>query len=127
MSLALHAVPPAAPLTSAGGEPLPANPAFAYIASLGSEVSRRTMVSPLNRAASILNPELSGKDAWRSVPWQKLTAPVVRAVMAKLTGSPATRNKALAALKGVSRSAWECQLLTHEEMLRIERIKGDTG
>jgi len=103
------------------------NPASVYLESLGSDVSKRTMISPLNRAASILNPELSGKDAWLSVPWHKLTAPAVRALMAKLDGSPATRNKALAALKGVARSAWEMRLLETDELMRIQSIKGDAG
>lgn len=103
------------------------NPALVYLESLGSEISKRTMISPLNRAACILNPALSGKDAWQAIPWQKLTAPVVRAVMAKVEGSPATRNKLLAALKGVSRSAWEMRLLDTDELMRIQGIKGDAG
>lgn len=102
-------------------------PATVYLETLGSDVSKRTMVSPLNHVAKLLNPVLSGKDAWRSIPWAKLTAPVVRALMGKLTGSPATRNKALAALKGVARSAWEMRLLDNEELLRIQSIKGDAG
>ncbi|MDR3560844.1 MAG: hypothetical protein P4N59_05300, partial [Negativicutes bacterium] len=74
---------------------IPVNPALAYIESLGSTISKLTMISPLNRVASILNPSLTGKDAWQALPWQKLTAPVVRAIMAKIEGSPATRNKLL--------------------------------
>ena len=107
--------------------PLPVNPALVYLESLGSEVSKRTMISPLNQAACILNPSLSGKDAWKAIPWQKLTAPVVRAVMAKVEGSPATRNKMLAALKGVARFAWEMELLKDNDLTRIQGIKGDTG
>lgn len=102
-------------------------PATVYLETLNGDVSKRTMISPLNRAASLLNPALSGKEAWRSIPWAKLTAPVVRALMGKLTGSPATRNKALAALKGVARSAWEMRFLDNEELLRIQSIKGDAG
>lgn len=103
------------------------NPALVYLESLGSDISKRTMISPLNRAACILNPALSGKDAWQAIPWQKLTAPVVRAIMAQVDGSPATRNKLLAALKGVARSAWEMRLLDTDELMRIQGIKGDTG
>ncbi len=102
-------------------------PATVYLETLGSGVSKRTMISPLNRAAMLLNPALLGKDAWRSIPWVKLTAPVVRALMGKLVGSPATRNKALAALKGVARAAWELRSLDTEELLRIQSIKGDAG
>jgi site-specific recombinase XerD len=103
------------------------NPAAVYVESLGSEVSKRTMISPLNRAACIINAALSGKDAWREVPWGKLTAPSVRAIMAKLGGSPATRNKALSALKGVARVAWEMREISSDDKERIESIKGDNG
>lgn len=103
------------------------NPAAVYIESLGSEVSKRTMISPLNRAACIINPALSGKNAWQEIPWGKLTAPSVRAIMAKLGGSPATRNKALSALKGVARVAWEMRQICSDEKERIESIKGDKG
>lgn len=106
----------------------PVSPAVAYLESLGSAVSKRTMISPLNRAACILNPALSGKDAWQAIPWQRLTASVVRAIMAKVEGSPATRNKLLAALKGVARAAWEMRLVVDtDELMRIQGIKGDTG
>jgi len=103
------------------------NPAVAYLESLGSEISRKTMISPLNRTAEIMAPGLTGKDAWKFVPWERLKAFHVRAVMANLTGSPATRNKALAALKGVARAAWEMHLMDLEELTRIRSIKGDTG
>lgn len=103
------------------------NPAAVYLESLGSEISKRTMVSPLNRAACILNPSLAGKDAWEAIPWGQLTALVVRMVMAKLDGSPATRNKALAALKGVVRIGWELRLISSDEKERILSIKGDAG
>ena len=123
----LLSVPPAELLALEAVRVAAVNPALAYIESLGSEVSKRTMISPLNRAACILNPSLSSRDAWQAVPWQKLTAPVVRAIMAKVEGCPATRNKLLAALKGVSRSAWEMRILDTDELMRIQGIKGDTG
>ncbi|MEI6322673.1 MAG: site-specific integrase [bacterium] len=103
------------------------NPAAAYLASLNSPLSRLTMVSPLNRAAGIMNPSLSGKEAWKAVPWELMRVEHVRAVIAEVAGSPATRNKALAAMKGVARSAWELHLLENEELLRIQSIKGDSG
>ncbi len=103
------------------------SPAVAYLESLGSEVSKRTMISPLNRAAKIIDDRLTGIDAWKFVPWEMMKAFHVRAVMAGITGSPATRNKALAALKGVARAAWEMQMLDTEELTRIRSIKGDTG
>src|SRR5688572_21922087 len=77
------------------------NAAEVYLASLGNDLSRRNMITSLNRAARAIDPALSGVGAWRCIPWGRITAASVRAVMAKLTGSPATRNKDLAALKGV--------------------------
>jgi len=85
------------------------------------------MISPLNRAARIMNPALTGKEAWKSVPWGRLRAELIRAVIAQVSGSPSTRNKTLAALKGVARSAWEMEQLDTEAWMRIQSIKGDTG
>ncbi len=128
MSLDLYPSPPVLENQTLDLPPAPSvSPAMAYLESLGSQISKRTMISPLNRAACILNPSLSGKDAWRAIPWQRLTAPVVRAVMAEVKGSPATRNKLLAALKGVARSAWEMRLLDTDELMRIQNVKGDAG
>jgi len=128
MTAELYPSPPVLENQSLAITPGPlASPAMAYLESLGSPISKRTMISPLNRAACILNPSLSGKDAWQAIPWQKLTAPVVRAIMAKVEGSPATRNKMLAALKGVARSSWEMRLLDTDELMRIQSIKGDAG
>ncbi len=128
MSLDLYPFPPVLGNQTLDLPPAPVvSPAMAYLESLGSPISKRTMVSPLNRAACILDPSLSGKDAWMFIPWQKLTAPVIRAIMAKVEGSPATRNKMLAALKGVARSSWEMRLLDTDELMRIQSIKGDMG
>ncbi len=103
------------------------NPALAYLDSMGNELSRSSMMYSLNAAAKIIDSSLSGHDAWQGVPWEKLCAPVVRAVMARYAGSPATRNKMLAALKGVARTAWEMRLLDTDELLRVRAIKGDAG
>jgi integrase len=85
------------------------------------------MVSPLNRAAQFLNPGLEGSRAWERAGWDALSAPVIRSIMASLEGSPATKKKALAAPKGVSRSAWEMGLLETEDYQRIRGIKGPRG
>lgn len=104
------------------------NPAVVYLESLGSAVSKAGMVSPLNVAAAVINPALIGKkDAWRFIPWQNMRAAEVRLILSRLKGAPATRNKALAALKGVARSAWELNMMNSEELARIKSIKGDAG
>lgn len=103
------------------------SPALAYLDSMGNELSRSSMMYSLNAAAKIIDCSLAGRDAWRGVPWENLCAPVVRAVMARYPGSPASRNKMLAALKGVARAAWELRMLDTDELLRIRGIKGDAG
>lgn len=109
------------------------NPAAVYLDSLGSQTSRLTMISPLNSAARIMA-EMAGEPLceidfkiWETVSWEKLTAYAVRVVMAKLEGSPATRNKALSALKGVAEAAWQMNLVSTEEFQRIKAVKGDSG
>jgi len=102
-------------------------PAGAYLLSLQSEVSRVGMKSSLNTLARVINPGLATSDAWRSIPWAKLTAPAVRTIFAELKGSPASRNKALSAMKGVAKMAWEMHQLSTDELERIKSIKGDKG
>jgi site-specific recombinase XerD len=99
-----------------------AKPAVAYLLSLRTETGRRGMVSALNGVARIL-----GLSDWRAVDWTTLNAANVRAVMARIEGAPATRNKCLSALKGVARMAAELGLLTGEAVSAIERIRGDKG
>jgi site-specific recombinase XerD len=110
-----------------------ANPAAVYLDSLGSQTSRVTMISPLNRAARIMA-DMAGQPScetdfkiWETVAWEKLTAYAVRVVMGRMDGSPATRNKALSALKGVAETAWQMNLMPTEEFQRIKSIKGDSG
>ena len=101
----------------------PAQPAAAYLASLGTHVSQSGMASALNTVAEII----TGTRDWRIVDWSTLTAPNVRAIMSKITGAPATRNKALAAIRGVAHMAEELHMLDTDTVRAIERIKGDSG
>lgn len=107
-------------------------PAAAYIASLRTDVSRRGQVSALNTVAQvILNPKKIDRHErallWQRVDWTTLNAQNVRAIMAKVPGAPATRNKVLCALRGVARMAWESSLLDVETYQRIKDIRGDIG
>jgi site-specific recombinase XerC len=101
----------------------PAQPAAAYLASLRTDVSRRGMASALNTIAEII----TGQRDWRIVDWSTLNAPNARAIMSKVMGAPATRNKVLSALRGVAHMAEELKLIDADTMRAIERIKGDTG
>lgn len=99
-----------------------ATPAAAYIASLRTDTGKRGMVSALNTIAKILN-----APNWQAVNWATLNAANVRAIMAKVEGAPATRNKVLAAIKGTARMSRELGLITGETLSMIEAIKGDKG
>lgn len=98
-------------------------PATAYLASLRTAVGRAGMVSALNSAAF----SICGERDWRAVDWSKLNAAIVKAVMAKCDGAPATRNKALSALKGTARAAWQLGVMTLDDFEKIRSVKGDTG
>lgn len=109
-----------------------AMPAAAYLAGLKSDAGRRSMESELRKIAALMGcittnarGEVIGD--WHAVNWATLNAANVRAIMAKVTGAPATRNKTLAALKGVARAAYDMELLPGEAHERIRRVKGDDG
>lgn len=100
-----------------------ASPAAAYLATLGTEVSRRSMVTALNSAAKAV----CGERDWRVVDWRKLNAAVVDAIMAKIVGAPATRQKTLSALKGVARAAFRLKQLSADDYAQIKDIRGPSG
>lgn len=109
-------------------------PAVAYVASLRTTVSRRGQISALNKVAEvIMGSRARSLDRhqrailWQRVDWTTLSAQSVRAIMAKVDGAPATRNKVLCALRGVARMAWESNLLDVETYQRIKEVKGDIG
>lgn len=97
-------------------------PAVAYIASLGTAVSRAGMKSELVKIAHAL-----GAADWRAVNWAALNAAHVAAVLAQIEGSPATRNKTRAAMRGIARAAWRMSLLSSDELAKINDIKPVKG
>lgn len=103
----------------------PAMPAAAYLASLRTRVSRAGMESELRKIARIV----TGDDAadWRAFDWGTLTAANVAAILAKVTGAPATMNKTRAALRGIARAAWRLRRIDSEELARIEDIRPAAG
>lgn len=110
----------------------PPSPAAAYLASLRTDVSRDSMRSELNKVARTLGHVVIDKHGrargdWRRVDWSTLNAANVDAILAKIEGAPATRNKTRAALRGVARAAWRLRLIDSEELARIEDVKGDSG
>jgi site-specific recombinase XerD len=94
------------------------NPAFVYLARLGSG-SRRTMSEALNRIAALLKSEIS------IMPWSALRYSHTSFVRAALMNKyrPATANKMLASLRGVLREAWRLGQMTAEDFHRAADIR----
>jgi site-specific recombinase XerD len=94
------------PATLPALRPLPApagpSPASVYVAGLAPG-SRRAQAQALVRVA-----QLFGIDDPDSVPWHELRPAHVDAIRARLaeSGSPATANRILSALRGTLRAAW---------------------
>jgi integrase len=108
------------------------NPVAAYLASLGSEVSRASMRSNLERVARML--EAPNAEA---VPWHAMKPAHVAALAARLADahSPSTANVTLSALRGVFRAAWNLGLMDRETLERLtrdangktHRVRGNTA
>lgn len=97
------------------------NPAFLYLAELGSREGRRTMRSKLGRVARIF-----GAASIEACRWEKMRPQDVHAVLLTLENenlSASTINNYLAALKGVAVQAWKEGLMTSETLQRIRAVK----
>ena len=101
------------------------NAAAIYVASLGSESGRRTMTQVLNLMANELQ---TGANAL-TLDWGTLRFQHVAAIRSKLQEhyKPATVNKALAALKGALRAAWQSGQMSAEDYQKAVSIKGVRG
>lgn len=108
-------------------------PATAYIASLRSADSRRTMTEALGSIAKMLRHDLAGlknRDAMAAIDWHRLENSHVEAICTKLAEaySPNTANKKRAALLGVLKKSWLLGLMTRENYERaaaVQRIAGE--
>lgn len=100
----------------------PAAPAAAYLASLHAGPARLSVESDLRKIARIM-----GAEDWQAVDWRTLNAANVAAILAKIEGAPATRNRARATLRGVARAAWRMGAIDSETLARINDIKRDRG
>ncbi len=99
------------------------DPAQVYLAGLSTN-GRRTMAGKLSSVAAIL-----GYADPRTVRWAEMRYEHVTAIRTKLaeTKAPATVNATLSALRGVAREAWRLGLMTGEDRMRIEAVKGIKG
>jgi integrase len=103
------------------------HPALVYIASLSSAASRRTMRQALDVVAQIVS---SGRLDALSLPWHELRFQHTAAIRTALIDrgySPASCNKALAALRGVFKACWQLDLMNAEEYHRAAALPGVRG
>lgn len=111
------------PDTSQSAQPI--NPAAAYILSLRSTSSKKTMTSFLNKVALLL-----GYENLLQAPWHELRRHHVQAIIAKLSEqglSPATINTYLSAIKGIALEAWTSGLITAHDHAMIKGVKSLRG
>jgi integrase len=106
---------------------VPANlrPALVYLGGLLA-TSRVTMRSDLDTASRWLS---AGSCDAETMPWWMLRRPHTNALRAWLlsTYQPATCNRILSAVRGALRTAWELELLSHEDMARACAVKSVKG
>jgi site-specific recombinase XerD len=101
-------------------------PVRVYLAGLRSSNSRATMRDALRLVLRVA----TGTDAApEAFPWASLTFAHVAAIRAGLlesesSYSPATVNKAMAAVRGVARAAWRLGLIDSDTFARISDVKG---
>lgn len=101
------------------------NPAAAYVLSLQSQNSKKTMSSFLNKVAFLL-----GYNSFMETPWHELRRHHVQAIIGKLTEqglSPSTINTYLSAIKGVSFEAWTAGMMTAHDHSMIKEVKSLRG
>lgn len=98
------------------------NPAEAYLSSLSSSASERTMRSCLKRAAEMLGRESLFDADWRLMRRQHILSVMDQLRLQKF--APATINLYLAALKGTAKEAWSSDQMTHAAYLKISTIRG---
>lgn len=97
------------------------NPATVYLASLGSENSRRTMRTALTRAGRVLTGEKLEPEV---IPWSEVRYPHVAALRSRLREehAPSTVNQTLTAVRNVVREAWRLGHVEPEVYLRVSEV-----
>lgn len=96
------------------------NPAAQYLASLGSDKSRRVVRDRLNDIATALDFE-----NWESIDWSQADRQWVYVVREtyKERHSPSTINACVSALKSVARFAWDSRLISADAYHRIKETR----
>lgn len=103
------------------------NPALVYIASLGSESSRRTAIASLRTAARLLT-DSSAPDPlaldWTGLRYGHMTA--LRTRLAE-TYAPATCNRVLSVVRSVLRTAYRLGAMDGEDYRRAAEVESVAG
>jgi site-specific recombinase XerD len=100
-------------------------PFWVYLASLGSDESRRTMRGCLNHIADSLAGVPGEQFGWHELRYEHTV--IIRAMIVGEGKSPSFVNKHLSALRGVLREAWRLGLTSAEDFHRaadIRELKG---
>lgn len=108
-------------------EPLDRNPAMVYLASLGTEQSRRVQ----RNALSIMANMLTNNPNPFELNWGALRFQHTQAIRTKLAEaySPKSANRMLGALKGTLKAAWKLGKMTEQQRARacdIPPVRGQT-
>ena len=105
------------------------NPALVYVASLTTGDGRRTMRQALEKIAHILS---GGGAGARDIDWAALRfqhTQAIRTALVEAGYKPATINKALSALRGTLRAAWQMGQMDAESYHRavsVDNVRGET-
>lgn len=120
MTISIVLNPISGPLATKGDHPV-----AVYLAGLASG-SRRTMLGTLETIAGLAT---NGQTDAQVFPWHQLRHEHTAAIRAALAErySPATANKALAALRGVLKAAWRLGLMDGESFQRAADVPAVRG
>ena len=105
------------------------NPAFVYVASLTTADGRRSMRQALEKIAGILSfGRISARDMeWAALRFQHTQA--IRTALVEAGYKPATINKALSALRGTLKAAWQMDQMdaeSYHKAVSVENVRGST-
>lgn len=97
------------------------DPVWAYLASL-APTGRRSMRMRLEQVAELL----TGQKSLRALPWERLRYEHVAAIRTMLQErglSPSSVNATLYAIRGVTKAAWNLNLMSGEDYARIRNVR----
>lgn len=107
------------------------SPALVYLARLGSDKSRRSMLDAMKRIIRVLEVVDGDGDPIDPIafPWHLLSYEQIELVRNKLSEycSPSTANHALCAVRGVLKVAWKQRLIDTDTYHRCASVEGIRG